>query len=747
MKKSKNKENAELLVKMQKRFKLMLDADDSNRRDALDDIKFVSVPTGYGNSNSVGEGQWDQNMAKERGNRPMYVFNKLRVTCKRIINEIRSQRPSGKVRGVEGGDTETAEIYEGLIRNIYNISDGDTIVDIATEYQVNAGMGAWRLKTEYRKDSFNQDIKMVGIPNPLCLFCDPSAKDLLKRDAADWCLTEKIPKADYESRYPDAEVVDFEGVEFDDNQDWGSTDDDEVRIAEYWYKVKGTKEIWLLEDGKVIDADTDEAQAILASMPDSIKDKREVDDDKIMMFIASGDAILEGPTEWAGSMFPFVMIFGEYMVVDGTIYWYGAVRWSRDAQKNYNVVRTNILETIMQTPQAKWWVTADQAEGNTDKWAEAHVKNFPFLIYNPDVKAPGAPQRMGSAEVPVALIQDAQMSSNEIKEVTGIFDADLGASNQATSGKQELVRQQQGQTATYNYPDNVAKGIQRTYELLIDLIPKVYDTEQELRIIGSDGAESYKTINTFAPDPETGEPIKINDLNVGTYDTVITQGPSFSTRRQEAAESYQGLLPGMPILGEIAGDLIFKSMDLPYADEIAERLKAMLPPQIQESLKEGEQVPPEVQAMMQQAQQAMQMVEQQMAEVQEAANEAGLKKSEVEKLIANLKTEEAEFKATVAQEMAKIVTATANLKVQEATGEKDAIIQEGREESANEQIQMNAALAEEFQMAMNNIFQMSKDFNERSVEVMDKIQPKRIAKVELQTVNGKKEAVPVYEDE
>jgi len=730
------KETKDLLTTMRERFKLMIDADRENRQNGLELMEFINVPGC----------QWDEYMKKERGDRPCYEFNKLRITCKRIINEMRANRPAGKVRGVEGSDVDIAKIYDGLIRNIYNISDGDTVTDYAAEYQVDSGMGAWRIVTEYADDSFDQDIKLEAIPNPYNLFCDPADKTLIKKDAKDWILTERISNESFEKRWPKAQRINFDSHEFDDEEDWLS--DEETRIAEYWYKEPVKKEIWLLEDGKVIDAESEEAKSIPKK---AIKNTRTVETDKIMMCICSGESVLEGPTEWAGSMFPFVQIFGEYFVIDGKVYWHGAGRFSMDAQRSYNIARTNIAETIAQTPQSKFWVTAAQAEGHTDKWSEAHQKNFPFLLYNPDAKAPGPPARMGAADIPVALIQESQIASDEINMTSGIFAADVGQANQASSGRQEIARQQQGQIATFNYQDNQAKGIQRTWELLIDLIPKIYDTERELRILGNDDAEDYVRINQFVPG-EDGEMVKINDLSMGKYDVTVTVGPNFTTKRQEATEIYQPMLQSNPELMPIIGDLVFKSMDLPYADDIAERLQAMAPPPIQALMNEGQDIPPEVQQMMQQAQQAMQMVEQQMQQVQQAANEAQIEKSEVEKLIANLKTEQAKFEAKVAQEMAGIAEKDARLTIQKINNESEGVIEASRQQVAGEAQQFNAAMGEEMARSMIAIQELVAQFNQHAVDTMTHIQHEKdekpkVVKVVSQRVNGNLEAVPVYADE
>jgi hypothetical protein len=639
----KGKGNAKLLARIRKRAKAMMEADRDNRKKALDDLKFTYIP---------GE-QWDELTKRERGSeRPMYEFNKVRVTVKRIINDMRANRPMGKVRAAEDGDKPTANVLEGLIRNIWANSDGDTAIDYAAEYQVAAGMGAWRVTVDYADDeAFEQVIGVDPIRNPFCLYSDPSAQDFLKRDAEDWFLTDKISKASYESRWPNKEVVDFEAdTEFDDDEDW-QEEDEKVRIGEYWYKEPVSKELWLLSDGSTVDAGTVTDEQLAQANVQVLK-KRQCKSHKIMMCIASGDSILEGPTEWAGKQFPFIQVYGEYVIIDGKVHWFGLTRFAKDAQRSYNYSRTNAIESIALAPQAKFWATAAQAADLTNSWAESHKKNYPFMLYNADPLADGPPQRMGGAEVPVALIQEMQMSSEDIKSVTGIYDASLGAQGNETSGKAINARQRQGEIATFNYMDNMAKGIRRTWEILVDLVPKIYDTPRSVRILGVDGAEDYAQINTMVADPQTGEQQAINDVARGKYDVAITVGPSFATLRQEAAEAYSEIASRDPNVMMAAGDLVFKAMDLPYAEQIAERYQAILPPPIQQMLTKGKQLPPEVQAAMAQVEQAQMMVDQKSQLMMQAEQElkalqaqAQGQQAQAKLASANLQTQEAQFQA------------------------------------------------------------------------------------------------------
>ncbi|QDP53226.1 MAG: putative portal protein [Prokaryotic dsDNA virus sp.] len=643
-KKASKKSNRELLDKVKERFKMMSEADGRNRREAMEDMKFANVPGA----------QWDDNMKQERGNRPCYEFNKVRISSKRIINEMRANRPAAKVRPVETGDKEVAETLEGLCRNIWSVSDAETITDYAAEYQVNGGMAAWRVDVDYTDDDvFTQDIMVRQIANPFCLYADPACKDILKRDANDWILTEKISRVEFEQRYSDVEVKEFDSNEFDDQEDW--QDDDAVRIAEYWYKKPHTKELWQLNDGRVVDSESDEAES--EELVAAIQQRRQVETTKICMAVVCGDRILEGPVEWAGSQFPFIMVYGEHVVIDGRTYWWGLPRFAKDAQRSYNIARTAISETIAQTPKSKWWATPKQAAGLTQQWSEAHQKNLPFMLYNPDEKAPGAPTLMPGADVPMALIQESQLASDEIKSTTGIFDASLGMRSNEVSGRAIYARQNQGEIATFNYQDNMAKGVQRTYEILLDLIPHIYDTERELRILGSDGADDYVRVNQIVTTPD-GDAVRVNDITTGKYDIHITVGPNFSTQRQEAAETYGALAQQFPDLMGFAGDLVFKSLDLPYAEDIADRLRVMLPPPVQQLLNQDANLPPEVVQAMAQAEQAMQQVQQLGAAAEQASAEAekdgaviAKEKAELGKQMADIDKAKAVFDAHMAKQM------------------------------------------------------------------------------------------------
>lgn len=704
-----NSANVELLKRIRERWEAMQTADElENRELAAYDMRFLNIK---------GE-QWTAEQRKERGDRPCYEFNELKVKVNRIRNQMRANPPEGKVRAVEDGDVETAEVREGLLRNLWSVSKGNHITDYASGYQVGCGMGAWRLDTDYAtQDTFDQDVLFKPILNPFCLWWDPASKDQLKRDAEDWFYTERIGKPEYERRWPKAEVVSLDdGTRFDSDSDW--RDDSEVRIGEYWWKEPAEKTILLLSNGKTVDASKYDGAGL------TITKRRTVKCHKIMMcIVGGGDTILEPPTEWAGQYFPFVVVFGEYVIIEGRVHWWGLTRDGIDPQQGFNAAMTSIVETINQSPQSKFWATPDQAKGHLGKWAVAHKENHPFLLYNVDQKAPGPPQRMGSPDVPVAFMQLAGMMRDNIKAATGVFDASVGQVSNETSGRAITARQSQGEIANFHFQDNMALGIEWSWQIADDLIGKIYDAARSIRILGKDLSEKYVRVNDVQPDPKTGELRKVHDLTSGKYDLTVTVGPSWSTRRQEAVDVYSTMGQANPALWNVAGDLIFKAMDMPYAEQIAERMKAILPPQIQQTLQQGKEIPAEVQQVMQQAAAAMQQVEQQSQLVQAAAAEAEKEKTEAEKakmgvqsLIKDLEVKRAQFEGDVAKQLAHLMNQQSALKVMEA--QLDAKV------SQIEIQQQKDEFTTESSVAAGNIQRMAQEFGQAAGEIMQAMSAK-----------------------
>lgn len=576
------------IEQMRKEYRLASD----HCREAYDrsreDIKFVAVP---GN-------QWDQKLKARRGDRPTYEFPKLNGHCRQVINEMRQQRPQGKVRGAEEGDRALAELMGGIVRNIESVSNAEQAYDVAYETAVQGGFGAWRICTDYaRDDDFEQDIFVKPIRNPFAAKFDPAAVEIDRRDARFAFVEELISRSEFETRFPDASVSDFESD--DAAKDWREAD--RVRIAEYWRKVPIKRRLLALTDGRIVHLDEisgqsglseDDTLAFLESAGIGIKNERQVDSHKVVMRLTNGHEWLGEEYAFPSKFIPIVPVWGNIQNIDGEDVFYGMVRPNKDQQRLHNVHRTAAIEAVAKSPKAPFIVKLGWIKGLERFWKNANAEDYPYLPVNDS--ADDLPARAGQAEIPAALLQLAALDNEDIKASTGQYDSSLGARSNETSGTAISQRKMQSATATFNYIDNLAYAIKYSTEIIVDMVPKVMDTQRVVRILGADGGEKWKTLYEEVKDPETGRTVVLNDIRKGKYDVVVTVGPSYATQRMEAVDAITQMLgqmgPGLPPnISAILAYSVINNTDLPGFQDATEAFRKMLVAQGALEPKEGEQ--------------------------------------------------------------------------------------------------------------------------------------------------------------
>lgn len=589
------KKRDDALAEMLKRRDLASEACVELYDKARDDVRFVTVPGA----------QWDEKLKARRGDRPTYEFPKLASHVRQVVNEMRQNRPQGKVRGTEEGDAGLAEIMQGLCRNIESVSNADQAYDIGYDFAVKGGFGAWRICTDYLNDEdFEQDIFIEPIRNPFAVKFDPAATEIDRSDAGFAFVEELVSKDDFERRWPNASLQDWE-----DNNDcvtW--REKNQVLIAEYWYKDPIKVEMWALSNGAVVSVEElekrakDQGQltdamtleALLANEGISVVKRREVDSHVVKMRMTNGNEWLTDPYEFPSKYIPIVPCWGNITNIDGEDFWYGMVRQNKDQQRLHNIHRTAAIEAVAKAPKAPFLVKLGWIKGLEDKWRQANSADYPYLPVHDS--ADGMPQRAQQAEVPAALIQLAQLDNEDIKASTGMYNPSLGAQSSETSGRAILARSQQGATATFNYIDNLAYAIRYTYKILVDMIPRVYDTPRVVRVLGPDGGEKWKQLYQSVVDPQTGQVVTLNDLSKGKYDVTITVGPSFATQRMEAVDAFTTLLgqmgPGLPPpIASLMAYSAIKNMDLPGMDDVDSAFRQILVSGGVLKPKDGEQAP------------------------------------------------------------------------------------------------------------------------------------------------------------
>ena len=535
--------------------------------EARADVKFAFVP----------DSQWDEWMAKTREGRPCYTVNKVRQAMKQITNDQRQNRPQAKVRAVEGGDQKLAEVRQGIIRNIDSQLDAQRAVDTAFQFAVGGGFGVWRITTSYQDDGgFDQVIQREEIANPYSVFFDHAAKKKDRRDARYAFVEASFARSAFRARWPDAKLVSVDDTT-EGTKEWFG--ENEVIVAEYYYKKSEREEIVLMSDGSVYEAE--EVLPImdeLAAQGIKVQRRRWVDKDCVYHCIVSGAEILEGPKEVPGRFIPLVPVWGELIRIEDKDLFFGAVRFAKDAQRMYNYERSTFIEVLAEQPYSPYFAEAKSVEGYESQYVNMRIKRQPVMFYNGDPSLPngGKPSREPTPAFPAALAQASMISSDDIKSATGIHDASLGAKSNETSGRAIIARQREGDVANFDYIDNLAYALRYDFEITNNLITEVYDTERQERIIGEDGKEDVVAVNKQEIDLQTDQPVKLNDLSQGRYDVAVTVGPSYTTQRMEAAEALQQLANDPSPLGMVAKYGFIMNLDSVGLEEVKKAARMIL---------------------------------------------------------------------------------------------------------------------------------------------------------------------------
>ena len=586
------------------------DADTMNRQEALEDLKFG------------GGDQWPVELQNSRNleSRPVITVNKVDNYCRQVCNQQRQQRPRIKVHAMNTHeDMVDAQTIQGIIRHIEVNSNADHAYDNAFEYAVRMGWGYVRVRTDYvSEDSFDQEIFIDAIDNPFTVYFDPNSIAPDGSDSDRCLITTMMPKKEFSKLYPEASVDG--GTSFtqrgtgDSQSEWITKED--IRLAEYFYTVREKATLYQLSDGSSTFAEDKDMFARLAMAGITVVDKRDSYKKTIKYCKLTAIDVIEEGT-WPGRHIPIVPVYGRHIVIGDKRKKFGMIRYAKDPQRMYNFWQTSITEGVALAPKAKWLIAEGQDEGHENDWANANIKSFPLLRYKQtdiDGRAAPMPQRL-QPEPPQAGIMAAAAGVNEdIKSIMGIFDpAQLGQGN--ISGKALNGQQQQVDLTNFDYYDNLTRSISHIGAICLDLIPKIYDTERVMRIIGDDGKPELLTINQR---DSVGR--VLNDISVGQYDVVMETGPGYNSKRQEAVESMMTVIGADPQIMQTAGDLLFRNMDFPGADVIADRL-ATLNPLAQ--INEHSDIPPQAQMQLAQAKKQVQDMQQQMQAMQTLIQQRG----------------------------------------------------------------------------------------------------------------------------
>jgi Phage P22-like portal protein len=564
---------------------------EENRRMHSEDLNFIY--------NAEAMGQWDPVVLQNRRGKPCYTFNRCLQPVNMVVADMRQTRPAGKVRPASDGASEAvSDVFAGLCRDIEKCSRADQIYKEQFKFAVAGGFGAWRIMPTYMQDdgdgAFDQVLRVLNIANPQTVVWDPQCADACAADANRCIVAERISDDVYDALYTTGDNPRGNRSSFNMSRDsYGWFTDKEVRIAEYFERVPREKHIAKMTDGTVREYDADlratekhlddhgltfeksGVNRIAVNKKTGDKMIRKTIKWQVMWAKVDGSNILEGPHYYDWKRIPVIRCPGRYINIEGRKKFQSLIRHSKDAQRSYNSRASDMIERSALLPKAPYLVTEAMIKGYENEWNQANVASRPYLPYNVDKNAEGGmPFRTPPLDLPQGAMALAQMSIQDIQATIGYFDPALGNAEDMNrvSGKALVQHTKRSDLGSYEFIDGYSSAMQLTWEMFVDMIPTVMDSERVARIIGHDGIEKMVTVNQ--EDPNTGD-IMI-DLSKGSYDVEVTIGPSFQSARQEALDTLISFAEAMPQNAPLIADLIAKNIDTPDAQEMSKRFRIPL---------------------------------------------------------------------------------------------------------------------------------------------------------------------------
>lgn len=606
----------DILNLAREKFERASEAEADTREEGRDDIRFARLGD-----------QWPDQIKRQReiDGRPCLTINKMPAFIRQVVNDARQNKPGIVVMPADdNADPETAEIINGLIRNIQVASDADVATDTAIESAVSGGFGYFRINIASESDdSPDKEISFERIANPFTVYGDP---DSTAADSSDWncaLVVEPMPKERFEREYKNAEPVDWDaysGV----TAPW--IDNDTIMVAEYWHREPVDVVVFEMSDGTTIDEGrlTENQQEFILKGIIPVG-SRTIKTHKVTQYLLTGAEVLE-TVEWPGKYIPIVPVYGDEINIDGKRVFRSLINQGKDAQRQFNYWRTMTTELIALAPKAPY-IGEEGAFIDEGKWATANTANYSYLEHK---KGTQMPQRQPFAGVPAGALQEALNASDDMKSIIGIYDASLGARSNETSGKAIVARQREGDVSTFHFIDNLSRAIRHAGRIIIDLIPKVYSNKRIVRILGEDmKPKNVQLAPGEAQEPEMGEQedenAEINrvfDVTIGKYDLIVKSGPSYSSLREETRAELVEIMRNAPESAPILGPMYLRNSDWPGAEDAADKLE------------KGVGIPPEAQQKMQDMQQQLEAAGKAVEDLQKQASEIEAMKARAEMMSA-----------------------------------------------------------------------------------------------------------------
>lgn len=593
-------------------------ADEHNMSPAREDIRFV-----------IGD-QWDAmtRAQRERNNKPVLTVNRLPAFVAQYVGSWLQSDTTIKLSPTRGGTKRIAEIRQGIIRAIMRNGVGKHALDQAMTHSYICGIGNFSVGLiENEHDVFDKDIVLKAHEDPFEVVWDRASREPTGKDANHAFVFEYMTKDDFKDTYPDA-IADagwpMDEITSTSAVSHGWEIDDMVRVAHFWQIRHEPMTVALeAETGDVIDItdmEEDEWRAIVA-LDDRTQEPivRETTRPYAECYVMTKSQILEEPCRFNISRLPVFRVPG-WVMYEGTVqHRWGFVRNAKDPQRLHNYWRSILAEELAKSVSSKWLLDQTAMKsGLADRFRNAHLSNDNVLFWDSQSDG-GRPEFIPPPQINQAVMTEAHMSVQDIKDVTNKHEASFGMVSNEVSGKAISARQRVSELGDIIYIEHMNAAMAEAGRVINEMIPEVYDTQRTVKVVGPDDQEDIEVINDDFNDDTP-------DITKGKYDVTYSTGPSYATKRQEAVDITMTLMNTMPQVGNLVADILVRNMDIPGAEEIEDRLAAMLP----EGMIDLDRLPPKRRQKVEMRQQAQQQAQQMAQQQEQAMFVTGLEKVKAE---------------------------------------------------------------------------------------------------------------------
>lgn len=489
--------------------------------------------------------QWDHDILSQRtrDKKTSKVFDNCAKYVRYVANSSLKNSPAIRVTPKSKDKKKEAEIIAGIIRQIENDSNAKQVYNYAFTDCLSSGIGAFEIIIDL--DDEENKLKIKKIIDPTSLYIDPSAQEPDFSDAQFMIRLKKISKKKFAALYPDKDIT----CKHDKNRDWFN--DDSIDILEYWTKNDNIVDWYLLNANEILDS-----------------------------------SIYHGG--YQGSMIPIIVMLGEDVIVNGERHIKSIIRDIKDRQRYYNFVNSENIDYLSRASQGGWLLTEKTAERYLDIYQDTS-KNNNVLVYPSNTEKP---VRIEPPQAPTAYLQEMSRLEQEMRSTVGVRDPFNDDMPKMQSGKATQLQLQQQNLSTSFWNDRLYLAVKTCGKILTDLIPKFYNFPHVTQIIGLDGQQNSE--NIMLPN-DKGEVIDLNS----SYSVTISTGASYQDQQEATFEKLLELYKANPAMFSVGSDLLVRNLDIVESDTLADRLFAMMPPQIQQLSKTGEQDPKIVMIQMQ----------------------------------------------------------------------------------------------------------------------------------------------------